>query len=183
LTPEQEHNCKVVYKKSDDDEHGYYFAGLWSPEHEYDENHIIVPLRSVYKDTDDWKAGQEFANIIGSSNDPDPYDSWIQLFRDHSIPCDKCMTDGKYWDPQNPNSTVHIVKDCNETIGGHVTPGRFCAKSDDIKGSDVNLVPICKRHNSSSYNRKGNGGGFFMKLGQNTKVIILANYFQYCRTV
>lgn len=180
LTFEQEHNCKVVYKETEDGQ-GYAFCGLWDnrPEAEYSDEHIIVPLRSVYDCDIPYTSRDIFANIIDSDPDHCPASSWLQLFRDHNIPCTTCVTDGTFYDSRDQTGRTYFTGlSCGGgMVGGHVI-NSFNAAS-VAQGSYVLLLPICKHHNSYCTDNTGrNGSGFFMMPRQRGYAIQLRGYLQ-----
>lgn len=176
LTDNQEQPCKVVYKKCDSGD-GYVFDSIWNPDNDKmysSDDYIIVPVESVFKATFDYDAGWEFANVIGSHNDrKHDITSWIQLFKDHKIPCCKCVTDGKFYKPDDtilPNRTCY-----GRMVGGHVIPGTKASKIS--AGEDVFLLPICTRHNVTDLG-SGTGVGYYMKTKSSGRGIILENYLK-----
>jgi len=183
LTQEQEHLCKVVYKKTDDPPI-YRFHDLWNPINEYSEEYIIVPFRSVFGGVQAYAPGKEFANIIGSNLDPNPSPSWLNLLKDNGIDCAKCVTDGNFYDPSNNNkydkNKSGAQCECSSNmVGGHVLLGQKIA-TQVVSGGTVNLLPICKHHNSYVCgNGVGNGTGFYMKTRSVGKCIILNNYLEW----
>ena len=185
LTQEEEHGCKVVYRKTEDV--GIYnFYDLWNPERDYTDEFVILPLRSTYDGTVKYGENQIFANIIGSNEDPNhSASSWISLFSkaDPSIPCDTCVTDGKFYNPINGESYSKTKNgsDCEcspSMVGGHILLNqKDAAKANP--GDTVYLIPICKHHNSYVCgNGSGNGTGFYMKSKNSGYCIKLKNYLR-----
>lgn len=178
LTYEQEHTCKVVYKPAEDGK-GYVFSELWDirPETEYPDDHIIVPVRSVYVDKFNYQANDTFANIIDSTNDHCPDKSWIQLLISKKIDCSQCATDGYFYDSRDHSGKTYF-KDyhCGGGIkGGHII-NAFSA-SPVAKGSYVYMMPICHNHNSCCTDNTGrNGSGFFMMPRSRGQGIRLKGY-------
>jgi hypothetical protein len=66
LSKEQEEYCRVVYKL--DEEKNGIFYGLWNPDEDYSDEYVILPLRSVFKETRPLSKGTHFANIIGGGH-------------------------------------------------------------------------------------------------------------------
>lgn len=188
---------QLVYKKQPDGE-DYLFAGAYWPENDGiadDEEAVIVPVSSVYKGTDDWAAGQAFANIIGSSGD-DPKDksgassSWKKLSEAAGISWDCHAERDMFYDQftGQPVTTPATLYVCNEDrlrpgdrlnmIGGHVLSGTIPGTV--ARGADVNIIPICKHHNSVTVNHggrtPGNGNGFYMRTRYATKVLVMKGY-------
>jgi hypothetical protein len=185
LTNEQENLCKVVYKKTDDPKI-YRFHDLWNPINDYDEDCIIVPVRSVFGSVQGYASGMEFANIIGSNLDPDPSSSWLTLLTNNGIACTECVTDGNFYDPSNntkydknkSGAKCECSTGSSNMVGGHVLLGQTIA-TQVVSGGTVNLLPICKHHNSYVCgNGAGDGTGFYMKTKSAGKYILLNNYLQ-----
>ncbi len=188
---------QLVYKKQPDGE-DYVFAGEYFPDDDgvaEDEEAIILPVSSVYAGTEDWDAGADFANIIGSTGD-DPKDnkgkgsSWKKLAEAAGISWE-CNAEKDHFYDQFTGQLVtvparHYV--CNQDrlkpgdrlnmIGGHVlagtTPGRV------TPGSTVRVIPLCKHHNSLAVNHggrtPGNGNGFYMRTKFDTKMLLMNSY-------
>lgn len=180
LTFEQEHNCKLVYKETEDRE-GYVFTELWNmdPDEEYSDAHIIVPLRSVFAGTFLYKANDIFANIIGSTPDHRPTKSWKQLLIDHGIDCGQCVTDGYFYDSRDQSGKTYFRDFAcgGDIIGGHVISG-FAAK-EMATGSTVLMIPICHNHNSCcTDDTRKNGSGFFMMPEKGGTGIRLTGYLR-----
>ena len=175
LTLEQEHMCKVVYKKdttnSDD---GYFFHSLWNPEQDYDDEHIIVPLRSTDARVVTWEAGTEFANVIDSTYDPkrvNGYENkyWKELYGLMTGECNtQCATDRVFYD--SVTREPKTGKSCKKPIvGGHVIRGQNACKI-AAGSNEVFILPICQSHNSSK--------GIFMRLSRPRQVVCLQGYMQ-----
>lgn len=188
LTVEQEEKCKVVYKLSEGDSDKYFFDSLWNPDVDYGEEYIIVPLRSTAYGTTEKDEGYIFSNILGSSDDPYPKvnptnSSWLDLFRNEHIPCDICCTDGNFYNPENdtPFTNEETGKDlsCNNKYmkGGHVFEGKDNRRFEKKDHQTVELIPICAHHNTYCLdNENDTGSGFYMKLRNKMKIILLYNY-------
>ena len=192
LTLEQERMCKVVYKKdttnSDD---GYFFHSLWNPEQDYDDEYIIVPLRSTNAQAVPWGAGKEFANVIGSTYDPKQVpeyinEHWINLYKRivriaHTV----CATDGYFYNSSDEEPLDSVDYPCSGVIvGGHVVQGQTARAGMPGSNDDVFIVPICNNHNTKNYpkstpkNPVDTGAGFFMKLKEDVEVLQLSGYMQ-----
>lgn len=187
LTYEQEHLCKVLYRKTENGR--YMFDGLWEPAGDYGDGaeRIAVPLRSVIGPVVGYAATDTFANIIGSAKDPRRVsDSWIEVMRKHHIDCSSCATDGGFYDPGTGAclGTIVCKAGANDLVAGHVTFGIYNQHTEDIKGSTVYLLPICKKHNSTQryshpvQGKKEHGAGFYMKPKAAGQVLTLYKYFQ-----
>lgn len=196
LTEEQEKNCRVVYKL--DDEGGAYFSGLWDPDVEYSDEYVIVPLRSTggKVNTIRWKTN--FANVIGSKDDPKPpgQTSWISYWKSLTGESgSSCSTDGKFYymngayemsyanifypeeiAGQHVDETTVTAK-CSETIVGGHTIINTKAATPVPPGGKVYIIPICDKHNLCHTTIFNNWGtGFYMKLKNHTKAIELQGY-------
>lgn len=181
LTFEQEHTCKVVYKPAKDG-NGYVFSELWDvrPQSTYPDDHIIVPVRSVYEGTFSYRANDIFANIIGSKDDHCPASSWIQLLIDQGINCSQCVMDNTFYDSRDHTGRTYF-KDyqCgNGIIGGHLINS---FEADTVrKGASVLMLPICHNHNSCCTDNTGrNGSGFYMMPKKAGIGIRLKGYLAY----
>jgi hypothetical protein len=182
LTFQQEQQCKAVYKKHADKE-GYHFHALWNPNRDYGDEYVILPLRSVYDGTMDYDGGDVFANIIGSTDDErHGVSAWLDLFRDHGIACDSCVTD-TYFYTEKPNPETGEMEEVYFTdyrcgggmVGGHVVGGESACEMPE--GASVFLMPICHNHNSCCTDGSGkNGAGFYMHAAASGKAVKLKNY-------
>jgi hypothetical protein len=195
LTAEMEETCKVVYKL--DDKGGAVFAELWNPEAEYTDEYVVMPIKSTFKEVgDEYPAGTTFANVEGSSQDPNHECPWIRLINqqiggEHDcLSC--CAEDGIIY---NYDDEEIAIDACNGwfdenhgqygkfkcLVGGHTMPpvdGVLPKETGELPaGSDVYLFPICNRHNTHGIGY-GTGAGYYMKLRHNMKAIILEGYLQ-----
>lgn len=176
---------RVVYEKCGDD--AYRFKCAYDPENEYEDDCIIVPLTSVYEDTETWRAGTAFVNVLSSSGDHGYKDGKQQTWHDMAnavgIPwiCHE-EKDGFYdcFSGQRMSGADYC---CGSNVcGGHVVPGTVPHRLD--VGDTVYIVPICTRHNSKNVPHiipeptPGNGNGFFMKMASTAKVIRLSGYMK-----
>lgn len=193
LTEEQEKNCKVVYRLSEEEPDVYVFDDLWDSEATYPDECIIVPLRSIAANKSERPAGYIFSNIISSKDDPKPYykdekryATWLEIFKLNDVECHKCSTDGNFYHPLTAEEHAFTPKEagkesleCNQCwVGGHVVPGKHARQ---VKtGDTVELIPICGHHNSYAIDSLGfpygNGTGFYMKLRENTIMFELIGY-------
>ncbi len=180
LTYEQEHMCKVVYKK-DSEGDGHFFDSLWdaSGETQYNDDYIIVPFRSTYSGKFDFDVGWQFVNIIGSAGDPKPVDPktgkrpniWIPILRDNGCTVNCCVTDGKFYlTDTNAHDGIHV---CNtpSLVGGHVITGERPQRV--ALGGSVNLVSICQQHNVTGNSETNQ---HYMRAGVKGIGALLANY-------
>lgn len=188
LTAEQEELCKVVYRKSGKPGEPAVFDGLWHPDAEYSEEHLIVPITSAFDEVVSLKAGQEFVNVIWSKKDPLYYDSgthafvksWRDALKNQNIDTSKCCAEPCWY--STGDSTKHDLSCCTEIIGGHVLIDVQCAQVGITDGT-VYLLPICKTHNGM--NNSGTKGfpskeqcQKYMKLCKDINAIKLKNYMQ-----
>ena len=122
LTYEQEHLCKIVYKKTVDDE-GYAFYDFWNPEQDITDSgeYMIVPLRSSYKGTFDYTKNTRFANVIGSKDDHSTdHKSWIQVLTSVLGPAATAtcvMEDGYYFCRMTQQKPYFVKKEKNISVG------------------------------------------------------------------
>lgn len=185
LSDEMKNMFRVVYKK-DKEEGKWLFYDLWNVENKYDDDCIILPFQSTYDELELVEKGTEFANIIESSKDPKHNcTSWIQLmkavYKEEGLNkqahlLEQCCTDGKYYGKEEVTKTCSTKVD--NIIGGHVLIG--VTKAERLTpGVAVELLPICKQHNSKTMApAKENGAGFYMKTRYNINAIKLRGYMQ-----
>lgn len=180
LTEEQEKNCRVVYRRSEENPEHFVFAGLWNPEAEYPDDHVIVPLRSVYDGlSKEYQAETVFVNVVGSSKDPRPSDvkSWIELIKSKL----SGYTVGTCCAKRNKNYDIKTDQEIRMTctdggtnvVGGHVLIETKNPRPEN-EGGHVWLLPICKAHNTGAEG----GAGYYMKLGRAMKAVGLKNYLK-----
>lgn len=170
LTEEQEKDCKLVYKLNEAGD--ALFDGFWDPGKEYSDEFIIVPLRSVYGGiTLPMQINTDFANIIGSSHDPCPSRSWVELLRTAlgAAAVTTCCTDGNIYEARN----VTIGVCGGGIVGGHIILGQV-TDSPPIN-SRVYLLPICSNHNVKTPRTPGI---YYMKLGRSMSAVILNHYLR-----
>lgn len=178
LTYEQEHTCKVVYKPAEDGK-GYVFSELWDvrPETKYPDDHIIVPVRSVYETDFYYQTNDIFANIIYSTHDHCPASSWVQLLISKGIDCSQCVMDGTFYDSRDHTGRTYFTDyHCGGGIkGGHLI--NCFAAAEVSRGASVLMLPICHNHNSCCTDNTGrNGSGFYMMPRNPGKGIRLKGY-------
>lgn len=180
LTEEQEKNCRVVYRRSEEDPEHFVFAGLWNSEQEYPDDHVIVPLRSVYDGLSrEYNAETAFVNVLGSSKDPRPSDvtSWIDLITSKLsgyITNTCCAQRDKNYDIRTDNKIdMKCTNGGFDVVGGHVLIGTKIPKHVG-EGGKVWLLPICHAHNTGAES----GGGYYMKLGRVMKAVGLKDYLK-----
>lgn len=157
----------VVYRKTDDND-GWEYHGLKNDVEDYFKDDIFVPVESVYGGYVGVKAGTPFVNVIGSTHDPKPDTSWINLMRNvysaNGFPVERlnyCCTDGNFYDSITHNIIVN--NRCTDTIvGGHVLLGET-VNQETRAGSIVYLLPICSPHNVCRLNGNVTGAYYYMK--------------------
>lgn len=181
LTEEQEKNCRIVYRRSENKPEHYVFAGLWNPETEYPDDHVIVPLRSTYEGlSKPYDAGTVFVNVIGSHNDelPQGTSSWIDIIKDNlpdNYDCSICcaVRNKRF---KKENGVEQEIEMCctgngKAVVGGHVIMDTIYPDTVAEWGK-VCLLPICKAHNTGP----GHGGGYYMRLEREMQAVVLQNY-------
>ena len=149
-------NCRLVYRK-DEESDGYLFKSQWNPNENYDEDDIILPVQSVFKQMIEITQTINFANVIGSTGDKPIGDdgkvrsSWLALLREKyaewnkthgtNYKADQCCTDGCFY-RGGENDVNDTSKTCNSTsmVGGHVILNTDTSK-EVTKGWDVDLLP------------------------------------------
>lgn len=119
------------------------FVEYHDPAKVYPEQYSHITIESTYQGTYTFAKNADFANVIGSTNDPKVpgYKSWIKLWED------KCNNGGSVGTtcastgfPQNFT--------CNTPIyGGHIVTGTLAITP--AKNSTVYIIPICNAHNST----------------------------------
>lgn len=148
LTAEQEKNCKVLYRKNEDNL--YEFAGFYDPDipdEDYPDGFIALCVNSVFGGIERLEKGTAVYNVIGSTHDPwnnikNP--SWIaiweQQLKEKGHPNDKkCYVAG----------SAGIF--CNNSIyGGHVVKQVQDTRPSPGVNGIVHIVPICNAHNNRS---------------------------------
>ncbi|MBQ9205618.1 MAG: hypothetical protein IJ158_02770 [Treponema sp.] len=134
------------------------FKSQWNPNENYDEDDIILPVQSVFKQMIEITQTINFANVIGSTGDKPIGDdckvrsSWLALLREKyaewnkthgtNYKADQCCTDGCFYrgGEKDVNDTSKQCIRTNSMVGGHVilytdTPREV------PKGWDVDLLP------------------------------------------
>ncbi|ASK28741.1 hypothetical protein CEY12_00815 [Chryseobacterium sp. T16E-39] len=133
LTPEEHDELKVVYQDG-------VFAGFYNPEEHYGGEFVVRSIFSVWGGEVTFNKNENFANVIGSTNDPKiAGKSWLKLW------CDQF---GIY--PVSCSSLNYSPVTCNTSlVGGHVILGK---KAQTVpKGSNsVYIMPICTAHNNNN---------------------------------
>lgn len=185
LTAEEYEQFSVVYYKDK-------FLELYDPDKVYDDNHTIYGLGSYFDGVATFKKHQNFANVIGSTNDPRPKGmpgnaSWIKLWEatanDPNYPGNKPPLK-----PPNPRAATcaslnfgpksgapahsQSLIACNTSIvGGHVILGQDAGTPK--KATDkLYIIPICKSHNSKK------GDKVYMQPIMYDRVVQLSNFMK-----
>lgn len=192
---------RIVYKRTiEDGQELWRFHSLYTEDAEETEEYITVPLTSVYEGTEPWDAGDDFANVLGSTGDYG-YDEdeqvqrgWKEFAEMAGISWECHAETDSFFDSENGQLITGGKYTCNDrdqeqevlsnrVCGGHVIPGTNAMSLE--KGSSLYVIPICKHHNSVNLphidpdgtNRTpGNGNGFFMRLKDDTDVIKISAY-------
>lgn len=133
LSPEEFSKMLLVYKENK-------LVGMHNPNQEYGEEFTIVSVFSVWGGTVRFNKGENFANVIGSTNDPHIGGlTWIELWRRQFGPATTCTS-------LNYNKFV-----CNVQfglLGGHIIVGQQAQRVPNGSNS-VYIMPICNAHNGN----------------------------------
>ena len=127
-------------------DHNGKFVELFDNQKVYSSSKTIFHIESFHKGNVYFAKNQKFANVIGSTHDPQVGGkSWLRLWRESFNATSKiCASFGfNEFDCTNgSNNGKHLV-------GGHVI---FGDKAREVKtGSDeVYIIPICKGHNNNN---------------------------------
>lgn len=196
LTEEQEKNCRVVYKLSEDEnDRGAYFAGLWEPDKTYSDEYVILPLKATGGEKVELSKNNVdcFANVIGSKGDtlPNNFKYWISFWMnvtEQPYPT-SCCTDGNFYyinnkgieckfnkiKVQNNEVNAKCSTDERHRNGGHIIINAKSAAT-ALPNSSVYIVPLCTNHNIGYAGDCSWGEGFYMKLKENTPAVKLKGY-------
>lgn len=131
VSPDDYRRLLVVYRDG-------VFQGLYEPGAELGPGDEVVTIESVWGGTVHFSAGEAFANVIGSTNDPKiAGKTWINLWADQF---------GVY--PSICTSYHFNGFNCGTSfVGGHIITGTVARTMP--KGSDsVYIMPICRPHNN-----------------------------------
>lgn len=114
------------------------FLEFYNPGKHYDERHTVRGIESTWGGTVRFDPGENFANVIGSTNDPHIGGlSWIELWR------------RQFGNPTICTSYQYNGFMCNNhLVGGHVILGQQAKR---IASGDnyVFIMPICSSHNNN----------------------------------
>ena len=151
LSPEDHAKFLAVYRDGE-------FQGFHDPNRQYGPRDEVFNIESVFGGEVTFSYGEQFANVIGSTNDPKINGlPWIQLwanqFGTYPVVCTSYHLNGF---------------GCGDSlVGGHVIGGTQAKKV--AKGSNsVWIMPICKQHN--------NDDKVYMEALKYLKGIWLKNY-------
>ena len=136
------------------------FLETYDPARQYEPPDFKTTVDSVFGGTVTWALGADFANVIGSTDDPKPpgYTSWIQLWRAY------------FGTPASCTSLNFQGFPCTNTIfGGHIIAGQTATRV-SAGSNDVYIFPICKRHNDDD--------SVYMETVTNRNGIWLKNYLR-----
>lgn len=168
---------RVVYKPSETAPDSYEFYDLWDYKKDYPDDYVAVPVASVLGGvTNEYGAGTEFVNIIGSTDDPKPVaDSWIHLMIINGVEhCDSCCAEPALYDP-NTRQAIAVNFQCHgRIVGGHIIFGTLSRPG--YRGEIVHLLPICNAHNIMHLPGHDVGAGFYMKLRRRQNALTFNNY-------
>lgn len=150
LEPKLNESLKIVQYKGQ-------ILELFNPAKYYDSDHKVIQYESVHYGIGKLAPGQKFANVIGSTADPNFGRSWLMLWKNTFGPVEMC-TSHEY----------QKFKCSNRLVGGH------CILGDHSQvihpGSNfVFIAPICIQHNN-------NDNVYMIPLQNDGKVIVLEGY-------
>jgi hypothetical protein len=114
------------------------FHGFYGQIDDYGPGDVVQTIESTFGGTVQFNAGENFANVIGSSNDPKiSGKTWVNLWADQF---------GVY--PNICTSFKYLGFGCGSTIyGGHIVTGQV-AKAMPAGSNAVYILPICVQHNN-----------------------------------
>lgn len=170
-------NLSGLYEVYIPDEKGdYSYHGPYADGGKYPDGAIAIPVESTVERIENFKADQEFANVIGSSRDKrHEGTSWIDVYNRRVNPIfgTSCCTDGRFygWHGAPP-----ACEGRNHVLGGHIIKGT-AARQVGVDGQGVYILPICHKHNTSSCGG-GTGTGFYMKTSRIIPALKLTNYLR-----
>lgn len=132
LSPEENDDLQLLYKNG-------LFAGFYNPEEHYGNEFVKRSIYSVWGGEVTFNKNENFANVIGSTNDPKiASKTWLRLWSD------------QYGNPTNCTSLNYSPVTCNTNlVGGHVILGKT-AKAEPKGSNSVYIMPICSAHNNNN---------------------------------
>lgn len=151
LPADEYQNLLAVYRNG-------MFHGFYGQIDDYGPGDVVQTIESTFGGTVHFNAGENFANVIGSSHDPKiAGKTWVNLWADQF---------GVY--PSICTSFKYQGFGCGSTIyGGHIVLGKT-AKVMPYGSNAVYIMPICVQHN--------NDDTVYMAALQYTAGIWLNNY-------
>ncbi|GAA3515499.1 hypothetical protein GCM10022393_31790 [Aquimarina addita] len=112
----------------------------------YDVTKKIFHIESYFKDIVYFPSNQKFANVIGSTHDPDiKGQSWLELWRNSFKAKSKICASFEY----NGFNCTNGSDNGKHLVGGHVILGDKASKV-EVGSDDVYIIPICKAHNNNN---------------------------------
>jgi len=163
MSAEEEDKLNVLVSPSG------HLLGAHNPEAPVPAGHRIGNLKSVYQGKFEFKSGTDFANVIGSSDDPKvDGSSWKALWK-AKFPTengDQCASAG--W-ASGGKFDCSANKDTNY-VGGHVIFGQKASAVAAGANNTVYIIPICKGHN--------NNNNVYMNPITLKSAVALNNYFR-----
>jgi hypothetical protein len=131
LFAEEYLNTLIVYKENE-------FVGIHDPNLDYGEGYSFKSIESVWGGTVRFTQGENFSNVIGSTNDPHIGGlSWIKLWENQFGPATICTS----YQYNGFNCNNHLV-------GGHIILGKQAQKV-PAGSNSVYIMPICNANNNN----------------------------------
>jgi hypothetical protein len=144
------------------------FLEFFDPDKEYGSDHVLRSLESTWFGTLTMAANVQFANIIGSTNDPKINGmSWLSLWSSQFGACAACTSYNTAGYPGSPPGAFNCTPS-GRLYGGHTLFGAYAA-SEPRGSNNVMIIPICPAHN--------NDDNVYMVDVSQRQAILLYNYF------
>lgn len=141
VPPELYKKLRAVYHKGK-------FIGMYDETKTYNEEYSILNLDSIWFGEIYLSNGEQFANVIGSTNDPKiDRESWIGLWRSQFGATGLCTS---YNNAGTPGGALgpFTCTPSGKLFGGHVVLGEY--SENVLPGSNkVFIIPICPAHNNN----------------------------------
>jgi hypothetical protein len=154
LSKEDYENLLLVYYKGK-------FLESYNPNKEYDNDHSLLTMESVWYGEIYLQGNESFANVIGSTGDPKiAGKTWIKLWSNQFGAPTTCSS---------LNFNGFACSNPMVIVGGHVILGTTAANV-PAGSNNVFIMPICCAHNSNN--------NVHMEPLQYQKGIALHNYLQ-----